>query len=167
MLKSNKVIVLVIILITIGIIWYAKSSQNGKQDIADKSDFALFIDKIDMDNLKSFNLPILLDFGSDSCAPCKEMAPALVKVNAKFKDKALVKFIDIWKYKDEAQGYPVKLIPTQLLISKSGKPYKPNGKEPVQLDLHYDESNNHIFTTHLGMLNEKQMTDLINLMEVQ
>ena len=41
-------------------------------------DFFLEVtEPLDFDRLKSYGLPIMIDFGADSCAPCKEMAPVL------------------------------------------------------------------------------------------
>ncbi|OLN32939.1 Thioredoxin [Desulfosporosinus metallidurans] len=39
----------------------------------------------------------MIDFGADSCVPCKEMAPVLKKLNTEMQGKAIVKFVDVWK----------------------------------------------------------------------
>lgn len=50
------------------------------------TDFLLETDAVDLDVLTAYGLPIILDFGSDSCIPCKEMAPVLHTVNAQIAD---------------------------------------------------------------------------------
>ena len=39
--------------------------------------FTLHAEKIDLEVLSAYKLPMILDFGSDDCIPCKEMAPVL------------------------------------------------------------------------------------------
>lgn len=52
-------------------------------------DFSLYVtEKIDLEKLKSYGLPIIIDFGADSCIPCKEMAPVLLELNAGLRGKA-------------------------------------------------------------------------------
>jgi thioredoxin 1 len=81
------------------------------------ADFDLHVEtELDLDTLKSYNLPIIIDFGADSCIPCKEMAPVLVKLNTEFEGKAIIKFVDVWKYQSLSEGYPIKVIPTQVHI---------------------------------------------------
>ncbi len=48
--------------------------------------------------------PIIIDFGADSCIPCKEMAPVLKKLNEEWQGKVIVKFVDVWKYPDAADS---------------------------------------------------------------
>lgn len=58
-----------------------------------------------LDELKTYGLPMIIDFGSDSCIPCKEMAPTLKTLNQELNGKAVVKFIDVWKNPDIAKNY--------------------------------------------------------------
>jgi thioredoxin 1 len=47
--------------------------------------------------IKSYGVPFVIDFGSDSCIPCKEMAPVLETLHEEFQGKAIVHFVDVWK----------------------------------------------------------------------
>ena len=67
----------------------------------------------------------MIDFGANSCIPCKEMAPILKTLNAEMQGKAIIKFVDVWKNTDAANDFPVQVIPTQVLIAADGTPYAP------------------------------------------
>ena len=80
-----KIILPLLIVVAIGAIWFVKNA--GKSTISESNagiitaslsnpEFALHVtNELDINQLKSFDLPIIIDFGADSCAPCKEMAP--------------------------------------------------------------------------------------------
>jgi len=63
----------------------------------------------------------LIDLGSNSCIPCKMMAPILEKVKEKYKGKAEVVVIDAWKHRDQAQRFKIRAIPTQVFFDIDGK----------------------------------------------
>jgi thioredoxin 1 len=160
-----KIIIPILIIIVIGAIWFMKNP--GKQLIsgnkeesggssAKNTEFALLAtDELDIKKLKSYGLPIMIDFGADSCIPCKEMAPVLVKLNEKLQGKAIIKFVDVWKNKKLAEGYPIRVIPTQVFFDKDGKPYKPSAPQASQMNMYSLKDNNeHVFTTHEGVMTE-------------
>jgi thioredoxin 1 len=66
-------------------------------------------------------LPRLLDFGSDSCVPCRKMAPILVELKKELAGRMEVEFIDVLKNPDAGELYDVLMIPTQIFYDASGK----------------------------------------------
>lgn len=66
-------------------------------------------------------LPRLVDLGSTTCIPCKELAPILEELKTEFKGKVSVEFIDITKNAAAADEYKINVIPTQVFIDKDGK----------------------------------------------
>ena len=75
-----RIIMPIFIVILIAGIWVFKNSNPGSADSVtpnNSEDFALETEAIDLDALTAYGLPIIIDFGSDSCIPCKEMAPVL------------------------------------------------------------------------------------------
>lgn len=129
---------------------------------SDYADFALEVESIDLDALKSLGLPIIIDFGADECAPCRQMAPALEQVNAQMQGKALIKFIDIWQNPDGFAGFPIQLIPTQAFFDADGNPYVPSKDIDIDLILYHDKTTDeHVFTLHQGGLTTEQMLSIL------
>lgn len=127
-------------------------AADSTEVIADNTDFDLHVtDVLDIEKLKSYGLPIIIDFGADSCIPCKEMAPVLVKLNDELKGKVIVKFVDVWKYKELSEGYPIRVIPTQVFFDKDGNPYMPSDPQAMQMQMYeHKDTKEHVFTTHEG-----------------
>jgi thioredoxin 1 len=67
------------------------------------------------------SLPLLVDVGADQCIPCKMMAPILEELKKEYAGILDVKFVDVWKYPEEAEKYRVRGIPTQIFYDASGK----------------------------------------------
>jgi len=65
--------------------------------------------------------PVLVDFGANSCMPCRQIRPILKEIKQEYTGKANVLIIDVYKYKDLAREYRVQLIPTLIFFDKSGK----------------------------------------------
>ncbi|MBN2591788.1 MAG: thioredoxin family protein [Sedimentisphaerales bacterium] len=66
-------------------------------------------------------VPKLLDLGSDTCIPCKEMAPILEELKTEYAGIFQVEFMDIRKEPPLAEVYNIKLMPTQIFFDASGK----------------------------------------------
>ena len=62
----------------------------------------------------------MVDLGADKCIPCKMMAPILKKLDAQYKGKAAIIFIDVWKNKEPARRFGIRAIPTQIFFDKNG-----------------------------------------------
>jgi len=63
----------------------------------------------------------MVDLGAAACIPCKLMAPILRKLEKVYKEKAAIIFIDVWKYRDQAQRFGIRAIPTQIFFNKEGE----------------------------------------------
>ena len=66
-------------------------------------------------------LPRLVDLGSTTCIPCKEMAPILEELKKEYAGKVDVEFIDVNTNPEAADEYKISVIPTQVFIAKDGK----------------------------------------------
>lgn len=162
-----KIIIPVLLICIVAGIWLIKNQKkNNGAENGDNPDFALHVtEKIDLEKLKSYGLPIIIDFGSDSCIPCKEMAPVLEELNAELKGKAIIRFVDVWKYQDLAEGYPISLIPTQVFIDASGKPYTPKDAEASQMKLYSKkDTGEHALTAHEGGVTKEQLMSILKEM---
>jgi thioredoxin 1 len=65
--------------------------------------------------------PVLVDFGANSCIPCRQMRPVLKEVGTEYSEKAKVLVIDIYKNQHLAQEYKVLMLPTLVFFDSKGK----------------------------------------------
>lgn len=100
-----KILVPALILAVIFGMYFLKKSQSEEDMIADVS-HPLKITSVSLEEIKDYGIPTVIDFGSDSCIPCKEMAPVLETLNAEWQGKAAVQFMDVWKYTEGCAGLP-------------------------------------------------------------
>ena len=128
------------------------------------------VTSIDLEELKSYNLPFVIDFGSDSCQPCKAFEPVLIQINEEMQGKAIVRYVDVWKYTSAADNFPVQVIPTQVFYTADGKPFVPSEELASEIDftLYSDETTEeHLFTVHEGGLTLEQMYTILAEMGVE
>lgn len=191
--KTGFIIIPVIIIAIIGI-WFLKNGKvddkkidtdtkkiqteaNVDTDIKEtvdteneEADFSLeATGLIDYESLAAYGLPIIVDYGSDSCIPCKEMAPVLEKMNDEMQGKAFVKFVDVWKYPDAAENVPVQVIPTQILFNSDGTPFVPSDElaQEIPFEMYRSkDTGEHVFTVHQGGISEEEMRRILTEMGV-
>ena len=65
--------------------------------------------------------PVLVDFGANSCMPCRQLRPILKEIEKEYTGKASILVIDVYKYQDLAREHRVQLIPTLIFFNKEGK----------------------------------------------
>ena len=180
-----KIVVPALIIIGVVVIWFAKNNNEltkGNETAAEKSDieadeivandnvdFELNItEAIDLEQLKSYGIPIVIDFGADTCKPCKAMAPVLEKLNRVLKGKAIIRFVDVWKNPDLVANFPISIIPTQVLIDKDGKPYVPTEDNSKGMIMHLTkDTDEHIYTTHEGGMTEEELLKILKEMGME
>ena len=192
----QKIAAVAMIVLLIGGVWLAKNRETvfGKDGVAgggqiadagqkigsEQKDetgneeavegyFPLHVtEAIDLEELKSYGLPIVIDFGADSCIPCKQMAPVLEKLNEELKGEAIILFVDVWKYGELATDFPVQVIPTQILIDAEGNPYAPSENVGVEyMQYTYRDTGALAFTVHQGGVTEGQLMEALAEMGVE
>lgn len=170
-----KIVVPVLILVVIGIMWVIKNVGETpvveQSKLQDEADFSLReTEAIDFEAMSAYGIPLIVDYGADTCIPCKEMAPVLEKANKEFQGKAFIKFINVWDYPEAANNVPVQVIPTQILFNADGTPFVPSDElaENIQFDMYaHRDTGEHIFTVHQGGLTEEQMWAILKEMGVE
>ncbi len=65
--------------------------------------------------------PVLVDFGANSCIPCRQMRPVLKEVGTEYSEKAKILVIDVYKNQNLAQEYKVLMLPTLVFFDSKGK----------------------------------------------
>ncbi|HZK39754.1 MAG TPA: thioredoxin domain-containing protein [Clostridia bacterium] len=138
----------------------AQGETNGNPDFA----YAV-TGEFDIEKLKSYRLPIVIEFGADWCGPCKQMKPILTALNKELLGKAIVRTIDTDKYGSQLSEYNFQYIPTQIFINADGTPYNPPNAAEMQMDLHYDSVTKELsYTTHTGVLSKQALLDILKEM---
>ena len=177
----RKIVIVAVILVAIAAIWFVKNGNIAKTAVEpnaeatkiaestetdsaqnQEADFALEAEAIDLAALFAYKLPIIIDFGSDSCIPCQEMAPVLKSANEDYRGRAIIKFVDVWKYTDAANNFPVQVIPTQVFFHADGTPYVPSEDLGVEFGFYSDkDTQEHVFTVHQGGLTAEQLDKIL------
>lgn len=65
--------------------------------------------------------PVLVDFGANSCLPCRQLRPVLKEVGSEYSEKAKILAIDVYKYQNLAREYKVLMLPTLVFFDPKGK----------------------------------------------
>jgi len=175
--KLLKIVILTGIVLAVAGIWIFKNTEKGSETLPSPTgnlnsenlvapnndeDFALEAASIDLEALTSYGLPIIIDFGSDSCNPCKAMAPVLETMNVEMQGKVIIKFVDVWKNEQAADGFPIQVIPTQVFINADGTPYVPSDDIGIEFTMYsYKDTGEHAFTVHQGGLTEEQFRAIL------
>jgi len=78
--------------------------------------------------IAKISLPKLLDFGRGKCIPCKKMAPILQELSEEYKDRIIIKIIEIDQEPGLTTANRIRLIPTQIFFdSKNQEVYRHEG----------------------------------------
>ncbi len=67
------------------------------------------------------SIPKLLDFGRGKCIPCKAMAPILKELSEEYKDRVIIKIIEIDQERNLTEANRIRLIPTQIFFDAKNK----------------------------------------------
>lgn len=160
-----KILVPVLIVAAIVVIFIVKNaSEEDAPDLPDELFGLNATTEIDFASLAEYGLPVIVDYGADSCIPCKQMAPVLKTMNAEMKDKAFIKFVDVWKYGSAANNVPIQIIPSQVFFNADGTPYVPSDSLKKQIG-GFKLYNG--FTVHEGGLTEHEMRAILAEMGVK
>ena len=66
--------------------------------------------------IAKISLPKLLDFGRGKCIPCKAMSPVLKELSEQYKDRVIIKIIEIDQEPGLTRANRIRLIPTQIFF---------------------------------------------------
>ena len=138
-----------------------ENKNTEEATLEDGADFSLAVtEAVDFEEMSSYGLPMIIDYGSDSCVPCKQMAPVLETMNKEMENKAFIKFVDVWKYTEAANNVPVQVIPTQVIVNADVTQFVPSDELAGQIEfIQYTsrDTGEHVFTVHQGGMTEEQM----------
>jgi len=78
------------------------------------------------------DLPAVVDFYADWCAPCKMVSPILDDLSNEYSGKIKVYKVNTEKDPEVAKAFGVSSIPTMLFIAQTGKPTVVRGAQSRQ-----------------------------------
>jgi thioredoxin 1 len=77
-------------------------------------------------------LPAVVDFYADWCAPCKMVSPILNDLSIEYAEKIKVYKVNTEKDPEVAKAFGISSIPTLLFIAQTGKPTVVRGAQSRQ-----------------------------------
>jgi thioredoxin 1 len=183
----KKGLVIFVILVGIGTIFLIKNLNDNASATTDgvknsekgssvdplylKAEFDLNATEVfDLAELLAYKMPLVVDFGADTCVPCKEMAPVLAELNQSLRGKAVVKFVDVWKNAAAGQDLPIRVIPTQFFFNADGTPYLPGDQAAAEKNgfilYNHKDTGEHMLTAHEGGLSKEQLLAVMEEMGI-
>jgi thioredoxin 1 len=122
---ENKIVRFVVLFVAVVVFWNCESFAQccGGGSLNKGTESKATADNNSKDSEKEKKLPLLLDLGAEKCIPCKMLAPILEEMKKEYKGVLIVKFIDVWKPENVAEGkkYKIETIPTQIFFDENGK----------------------------------------------
>jgi thioredoxin 2 len=76
-------------------------------------------------------VPVLVDFYADWCAPCKVMAPAVDELAARHQGRLLVGKLDTDRSPRTAQSFDIRGIPTVIVFENGRETNRASGAMPL------------------------------------
>lgn len=70
--------------------------------------------------IKGRHKPVLVDFGSTTCVPCKMMIPVLEELKTKYTTNLETIFINVIEDQEKTKEFNIKTIPTQVFFDNKG-----------------------------------------------
>ena len=69
----------------------------------------------------SSEIPVLVDFYSDSCIPCKKIAPVLSKLESEYADKLKIVKVNAAFDDELVEKYDIEATPTLVLLNRGNE----------------------------------------------
>ena len=101
-------------ILTLGLLWTPVFGQYSQAELP-------ALDPAGLERQLKSKTWLIVEFGGQTCIPCKRMQPTLLELQTRFQGKAMIRNFWIQQYPDTARHYRVMLMPTQVIFDPSGK----------------------------------------------
>ena len=162
--RVRWIAMLVVILAVAGLLVFKLLDGRNTSGQTETVDDVLIVTfAFDFEALKARGLPMLLDFGSESCQPCRDMKPALIEINKQYQGQAIVKYVDVWEDTEAGAVFPLSAVPTQFFFYADGSPYVPPAEYEAMFTMYtFSATGEHALTAHVGGLSEEEMHRILS-----
>jgi len=72
------------------------------------------------EEIASYGKPVLVDFGMESCTPCKMMVPVLEDLETNYKQDIQTIFVHVGNEQEKTKEFGIQMIPTQIFFDATG-----------------------------------------------
>jgi len=126
----------------------------------------IIIPEVDLDDLLSQGLPVILNFGDDS-RRSRGTLTALESINSTYGSKIIIRSVDVLQTPEACEGFPVQVFPCQFFYTADGEPIS----LAVNLGILFStfssiETEQPVFTIHEGPLLEDELLVILNFLGV-
>ncbi|EGB06389.1 hypothetical protein AURANDRAFT_29236, partial [Aureococcus anophagefferens] len=90
-------------------------------------------DKLLAHHAENTGLPVVVDFYSDSCGPCRMIAPVFKKLAAEYKDRAVFAKVNVAHARDVSAKAQIRSMPTFHFYADGRKKNEFSGAGEMQL----------------------------------
>lgn len=103
---------------------YDKLHLRPKCGRCGQSIAASFAGVVDLDDaglqatVRESSLPVLVDFYSPTCGPCRQLAPVIETIARQYAGRVLVAKLDTSRHQQSAAHYQIRGVPTLLLFKQ-------------------------------------------------
>ena len=133
-------------------------------NIADPAD--IVITAVDLDELLSTGLPVVLNFGDDS-QDAQDMLDVFTSLYGDLHEHVLIRSVDLAQNPQAREGFPVQVMPTQFFYQADGTPIPLPMSIGVICSVFMSiETEEPLFTAHEGPLSFEELVRMLEFMGV-
>jgi thioredoxin 1 len=119
--RSKRMAIIAILAAAVTVVIIARQKEHESPSPQDAGPAGTVAAAYSPEQLTGQGHPTLIELGSDTCIPCKRMAPILAELKTEYAGIMDVHFLDVHKNPEVADLYSIQVIPTQIFYDASGK----------------------------------------------
>jgi thioredoxin 1 len=122
--NSLRIAIVVVLVLVVATVLQVKSSRQREAKPVQQEEAHAETTSTEAsaaDSQPARSLPRVVDLGSTSCIPCRQMAPELDELREEYKGRLQVDFYDVRKEPKYGKMFNMKVMPTQVFLSPEGE----------------------------------------------